>query len=185
MEAIAPQQVRRSSDCARMNRGSASKSVNKQFLVAQIIARLDADLLRYAKAALATQAAATDEQSRAENKYDTRGLEASYLAHGQSRQVMDTKQAREQFASLLVRDFDSDEPISLGALVDLETEGDSSWYFLGPSAGGTELVYAGQEILVITPQSPLGRLLLGKRRGERIEMGTGGARLVYRVNALV
>jgi transcription elongation GreA/GreB family factor len=159
--------------------------MNKQTLVAQIMAGLDSDLLRYAKAARATQADATDEQNRAENKYDTRGLEASYLAHSQSRQVMDTKQAREQFASLPVRDFDGNEPISLGALVELETEGDTSWYFLGPSAGGTELVQADQEILVVTAQSPLGRLLLGKRRGERIEMGVGSARLVYRVNAVV
>jgi transcription elongation GreA/GreB family factor len=159
-------------------------SVNKQSLVEQIIARLDGDLRRNAKAALATQAGVTDDQSRAENKYDTRGLEASYLAHGQSRQVMETKEAREHFGSLTVRDFHGDEPISLGALVELATGGDRSWYFLGPAAGGTELVCEGEEILVITAQSPLGRSLLGKRRGERIEMGVGGTLLVYRVNAV-
>ena len=159
--------------------------MNKQFVVEQILAHLDAELLRYAKAARVAHAEATDEQSRAENKYDTRGLEASYLAHGQSRQVMETEQAREQFLALPVRAFEPNEPISMGALVELEIEGEHVWYFLGPAAGGTEVVCENQEVLVITPQSPLGGLLLGKRRDDQVEMGAGRARTTYRVISVV
>ena len=61
--------------------------VNKQSLVKKIIARLTGELELYAKAAHAAHAEATHEQSKAENKYDTRGLEASYLARGQSKQA--------------------------------------------------------------------------------------------------
>ena len=32
-----------------------------------------------------SSAKATNEENKAEDKYDTRGLEASYLAHGQSK----------------------------------------------------------------------------------------------------
>ena len=46
--------------------------VNKAALNAQIIARLDAELLRYAQAAREAQAGASDEQSCVENKYDIR-----------------------------------------------------------------------------------------------------------------
>ena len=104
--------------------------MNKQLVVEQIIAHLDAELLRYAKAARVAHSEATDEQSRAENKYDTRGLEASYLAHGQSRQVIETEQAREQYAAMSLRTFDTDEPIAMSALVELETEVERVWYFL-------------------------------------------------------
>ena len=159
--------------------------VNKQTLIAQIIAHLDAELSRYARAARAAQADATDEQSRAENKYDTRGLEASYLAHGQSRQVIETESAREQYASLVPRHFAPGEPIGLGALIELEVGGERPWYFLGPAAGGTEVVCEKREVLVITPQSPIGRLLVGKRPPEQVETGVGKARIVYRVLAVL
>ena len=145
--------------------------MNKQTIVNEIVARLDAELRRYAKAAQVAHAEATDEQSRAENKYDTRGLEASYLAHGQSRQVVDTEQAREQYTSLNLRDFSSGEPIGIGALIELAGRDERLWYFLGPAAGGTEVECDGQEIFVITPLSPLGRSLVGKRQGEQVQQG--------------
>ena len=152
--------------------------MNKQAIVNEIVARLDAELRRYAKAAQVAHAEATDEQSRAENKYDTRGLEASYLAHGQSRQVVETEQAREQYASLPVRAFEAAEPIGIGALIELKHDGEHLWYFLGPAAGGTEVECAGQEVLVITPQAPLGRLLAGRRRSEQIQFGRVNYRIV-------
>ena len=144
--------------------------MNKASVVQQIIAHMDAELRRYAKAAQVAHAEATDEQSRAENKYDTRGLEASYLAHGQSRQGVETGQAREQYASLPLRAFEPAEPVGIGALVELEHAGESLWYFLGPAAGGVEVLCGSVEVLVITPLSPLGRLLLGKRQGEQIQL---------------
>ena len=159
--------------------------MNKQSLIEQIIAHLDAELLRYTQAAREAQAGATDEQNRAENKYDTRGLEASYLAHGQSRQARETAHAREQLAAMTVRDFGVDEPVGTGALVELESDGEQGWYFLAPAAGGTELMHEGKEVLVITPQSPLGRVLVGKRRGEHVETGAGIPRQSQQVMAVL
>ena len=143
--------------------------MDKRAVIGQIVARLDAELARYTQAARAAQADATDDQSRAENKYDTRGLEASYLAHGQSRQALETAQAREQFAAMDARAFAPGEPVGVGALVELEESGGGrAWYFVGPSAGGTEVVHEDREVLVVTGQSPLGRQLMGKRAGERL-----------------
>ncbi len=145
--------------------------LSKPLLILRIIAQLDEELTRFAKAARVAQAEATDEQSRAEHKYDTRGLEASYLAHGQARQAQETEQAREQFAALTVRDFLPDEPIGLGALIELEEIGERSCYLLGPCAGGTEVDVAGRLVQVITAASPLGRQLLGQRTGNRLSNG--------------
>jgi transcription elongation GreA/GreB family factor len=144
---------------------------NKRRLIEKIIAHLDGELQRYASAARSAQADATDDQSRAENKYDTRGLEASYLAHGQSRQALETEQARQQFAALVLRDFDPGEAIGLGALIALDDCGERLFYFIGPSAGGTEVLHEDREVMVITALSPLGRQLVGKRQGERLPNG--------------
>ena len=113
--------------------------VNKRQLVTTILEQLRDDLALYQKAAGAARAEATDEQSKAENKYDTRGLEASYLARGQSRQAAELAQAIEQFEKLAVRDFSESDPIDTGAFVELQNGKETNHYFIGPRAGGTEV----------------------------------------------
>lgn len=155
--------------------------VNKQSLVKKIIARLTGELELYAKAAHAAHAEATHEQSKAENKYDTRGLEASYLARGQSRQAAETGHAIQQFAAMVVRKFSSQDPIDLGALVELEGRGERLLYFIGPRAGGTEIAHEKKEVLVLTLGSPLGQHLAGRRQGDSLQIEMGGLRHDYRV----
>ena len=156
-------------------------AINKRALIKKIVARLTAELEVYHRAAQAAHAEATHEQNKAENKYDTRGLEASYLAHGQSRQALETKTAIAAFETLTVRKFRTGEPVDLGALVELELRGERSLYFFGPKAGGTELVHEGREILVITPRSPLGGQLQGKKQGDFLELSLASARDPYQV----
>ena len=155
--------------------------MNKRALVAKIIAQLDAELEGYAKSARSAHADATDPQSKAENKYDTRGLEASYLAHGQSRQAAETELARQQFFALPLRDFGVQDVIDLSAFVELEGEDGRAYYFLGPSAGGAEILHEKKTVLVITPQSPLGRQLVGRKRGDPVQIGLAGSRRDGRV----
>src|SRR3954469_21754986 len=138
--------------------------MNKRDLLARILAQLTSKLEAITAAALATHAEATNEENKAEDKYDTRGLEASYLAHGQSKAAEEAAQAVTQFSALPIRDFAPGEPISLGALVQLEGRGRNS-YFIGPRAGGTEIAVNDAAVLVITPQSPLGRQLMGRKQG--------------------
>jgi transcription elongation GreA/GreB family factor len=148
--------------------------MNKRALIKKIIAHLVGELDVYIKAAHAAHAEATHEQSKAENKYDTRGLEASYLAHGQSRQAAEIEAAIEDFQKLQVRSWLANEPIELGALVELEdTVGERSLYLVAPRAGGTEVTLQKREILVITPQSPLGRQLIGRKQGEKLHLAVG------------
>lgn len=155
--------------------------MDKRALIKKILAQLTAELEVYFRAAHAAHAEATHEQNKAENKYDTRGLEASYLARGQSRQAMETKAAIAAFEKLTPRKFDAGEPIELGALVELEQRREHTLYFIGPKAGGTEVVHQGREILVITPQSPLGGQLQGRKTGDRLQLDLGGVRELYRV----
>ena len=155
--------------------------MKKSALLRKIIEHLTKDLAVYHKAARAAHAEATHEQSKAENKYDTRGLEASYLARGQSRQAAEIVQAIEQFEKLTLRDFQEGDAIDLGALVELNGRNDPSFYFIGPRAGGTEVLHEKKEVLVITPQSPLGQQLVGKKQGERLQIEIGGSRSDYKV----
>jgi transcription elongation GreA/GreB family factor len=149
--------------------------MNKRTIIQKIVARLTNELEIYFRAAQFARAEATHESSKAENKYDTRGLEASYLARGQSKQAAEIEAAIAEFEKLPIKKFGADKPIGLGALVELKHGGENSFYFIGPRAGGTEILHNRKGILVITPQSPLGEQLMGKKQGDHPQIDLGGA----------
>src|SRR6185369_4955764 len=155
--------------------------MNKRALIRKITAKLVGELEIYFRAAQFSRAEATHESSKAENKYDTRGLEASYLARGQSKQAAEIEAAIAEFEKLPVKNFSADEAIGLGALVELENGGENLFYFIGPRAGGTEIVHDKKEILVITPQSPLGEQLFGRKAGEHPQLNLGGAKQAAKI----
>jgi transcription elongation GreA/GreB family factor len=157
-------------------------AVKKQELMAMIIAQLLGELNTYAKAARAAHAEATHEQSKAESKYDTRGLEASYLARGQSRQAAELEQAIAKLRGLLLRVFGEGEPADIGAVIELHAGKERTSYFLLPGAGGTEVLCNGDEFLVITPESPLGKQIVGRKKGDRFQFEIAGTRSEYRVD---
>lgn len=158
--------------------------MTKRTILKAIVAALQAELDTFTRAANAARAEATDPQSRAENKYDTRGLEASYLAAGQARQVAELETAIAAFAALPPRKFKAGEGVELGAFVELERGRERVCYFLGPCAGGTEVSVAKRLVWVITPQSPLGGQLLGRKTGEQFDVSVGGQRQRVRMLAV-
>lgn len=157
--------------------------MNKTHIQALIIDRLQADLQIAKDALKASHEAATHAESKAENKYDTRGLEAAYLADGQRRRLNEIETALASYRNLTVRP-QGDEPIKIGALVSLEQNGVGRWLFLGPDAAGLRISAHGTDILVITPYSPLGQALLGRYEGDEVEVQVDGHRQQYEITAI-
>jgi transcription elongation GreA/GreB family factor len=144
--------------------------VNKTALRDAIVAQLRAELALQTTAALLARDEAISEESRAENKYDTHSQEAAYLAEGQARQAAEIEASLAHYAALPLPAFSPGDAIALGAVVELGAGRRRTCYFVGPRAGGMELVVDGSEILVVTPQSPLGRQLLGRRVGDSVSL---------------
>ena len=155
--------------------------MNKRAIIQKIIAQLVSELEIYFRAAQFSRAEATHESNKAENKYDTRGLEASYLARGQSKQAAELEAAIVEFEKLGARKFAEGDAIAVGALVELEVGGEKLFYFLGPRAGGTEVRHDNKEILVITPPSPLGEQLLGRKAGEQPQLNLGSTKQAAKI----
>lgn len=155
--------------------------MNKRNLIQAVISKLAEEHAVHCKAADAARAEATDEQSKAEHKYDTRGLEASYLARGQSQKIVELEAAIAEFEKLPDRQFTANEPIDIGAFVELQQGRSRSLYLVGPRAGGTEVQFGEDEIMVITPQSPLGSQLVGSKQGDLLKLTLPGSQDKYRV----
>ncbi|HQP34163.1 MAG TPA: GreA/GreB family elongation factor, partial [Polyangiaceae bacterium] len=66
--------------------------------------------------------------------------------------------------AMSLRPFRDDQPIAIGALVQVEEDDQERLFFIAPEGGGTAL--ADGAVQVVTPRSPLGRALLGKRVGD-------------------
>jgi hypothetical protein len=156
----------------------------KRALIQRIIAELAKGLDVYAKAARNAHAEATHESSKAENKYDTRGLEASYLARGQSKQAAETAQAIEDFEKLPVREFGVADEIDVGALVQLKAKSASNFYFIASRGGGTEVMHGKDEVVVITPSSPLGQQIVGRKQGDKVKLQIAGASTEFKIAAV-
>lgn len=137
----------------------------------RILAQLRATLALQVNAAQLARDEAISEESRAENQYDTHSLEAGYLAEGQARQAADIEESITIIATLQLLEFAPGSPIALGALAEVhDTQGGTALYFLCPRAGGLELPHEGRTVLVVTPQSPLGRQLLGRCTGDTVQL---------------
>lgn len=142
--------------------------MNKAHLRQAILDQLQAELAQQTAAAHLARDEAISEESRPENKYDTHSQEAAYLAEGQARLVREIADNLAHYTTLPIPPFAPDAAIALGAIVELRSEKASTWYFIGPRAGGIEVAVDGRQVLVVTPQSPLGRELLGKRAGDTV-----------------
>lgn len=142
----------------------------KQDIIEYILAQLREEREQVYKAAMATKEAATHEESKAENKYDTRGLEASYLAGAQAKRTAELDEAIFAYEQLPPRPFDEETPIGIGAIVTLEGEDGSRLYFFGPKEGGMKIPWQSKQLTVITPSSPIGRQLPGTQVGDIIEV---------------
>jgi transcription elongation GreA/GreB family factor len=140
--------------------------MDKKRLVQQIVVQLEKDLLALKAAALETYAAATGEESQPENEYDTRALEASYLAGAQAKRVGEAEETLMMYKHLEVRPFSDETPIGPTALVDLELDGKKSLAFITPGGGGLVLNFEGSPVQVLTPKSPLGEALVGLKTGD-------------------
>lgn len=152
--------------------------LDKKRLLQEIIAQLRREAEEMLAAAQATRDEATHEDNKAESKYDTRGLEASYLAEGQAKQAEEAEATLNRYLALADMDLSPAESIDVGSLVEVDLAGFRDLYFCGPGAGGKEIEYEGRECTIITRESPLGRHLYGARRGAQFEINGRAAKIL-------
>lgn len=113
--------------------------------------------------------AATHEETVAENKYDTFGLEASYLAAGQSKRLLQAEADIQTFRKLPVKAFTEEDAIGFGAYVVLrDAQNKEMHLFISPVAGGLTVELDEQRVGLVSAASPLGNKLLGAFLGDEV-----------------
>lgn len=134
----------------------------KQLILDRLIAQLESDLAALVTSAREAHEAATNDEGRAEDQYDTRALEASYLAGAQAKRAAELQALIQRYRLLELRSFSPGDSIAITALVELESQGRRSLVFLVPTLGGNSVTVEGRIIQVLSSASPLGQELIGR-----------------------
>ena len=155
--------------------------MNKNAVLDAVIDLLKEDLRKSVNASRDAADYAKHEEARSESKWDTQGLEASYLAAGQAGQARQWAEAvtvLEGFREVLLQPRTD---IGSGALVTCDFGGVEEVFFFAPAAGGLVVSVEGVEVTVITPQSPVAVRMAGLCAGEELPPGPGAAGRIKRV----
>lgn len=147
--------------------------LQKKNLLSLVIQEIERERQTLVQAALIAREAATHEESIAEDKYDTRGLEASYLAGAQAKRAKELEKLIFDLQNFSLKDQSQIENVEVGAIVEILQSGKNAFVFILPFAGGIQVKESGKVFQTLTPASPLGQELLGRSREDEFEIKVG------------
>ncbi|PIP88821.1 MAG: hypothetical protein COW01_09620 [Bdellovibrionales bacterium CG12_big_fil_rev_8_21_14_0_65_38_15] len=156
----------------------------KKKIIEELLLKVRTELSALESASKSAKAYVTDGDIKSDGKYDTRGIEAGYLAGAQEKRVEELKLELQMLEEIPIRDFSKGEEVGIGSLVDLTFKGQTRRYFIAPTAGGTMLNIDGTPILVISTFSPIGDAVFGTSLGEEFELETPQELRHYKVEAI-
>jgi transcription elongation GreA/GreB family factor len=154
------------------------KTLDKHVLVAKLREQIASEIAVAVRVAKDAAMAATHEDAKPENDKDMRSTEASYLARGQTERVRDLELTDNALQFL---ELPESRSVVAGAIAELEADDGTHVYFMAPLGGGMKTTLDGVEVQVVTPKSPLGQALLGKRAGDSVELRIKGTKREYEI----
>lgn len=150
-------------------------------IIDQLTHRLKEDIRNIQQASQSAKIMATESDSKSESKWDTRAIEAGYLAGAQAARLNELEQELEILKNLNISDLKEDDEITMGALVDLECNEQVRAYFLSPITGGMLLSVEDNPVMVVSVFSPIGKELVGLTKGDSFELSVPSGRKEYSV----
>jgi hypothetical protein len=142
--------------------------MTKEDVISALRLRLEENIAVLKSALADSDESASGEQTKSEGKYDTRAIEAAYLAEAQAGQLALAEESLAVFKRFDPRAFEVSDEVGPGALVEVEQEGEICFYLLAPTAGGLMTTYLGCDVTVITPDSRLYQELIEKKLGDQL-----------------
>lgn len=153
----------------------------KEYILNELMNKVKAEMHELEAAAKSNKDFATDQEFKAESKYDTRSLEASYLASAETRRVEELKLDLQMLEEVDLKISAQSQEVCIGSLVELRHKDQDRYYFLIPTSGGTLLKVEDKAVLVVSVFSPLGDAVLGLKQGDEFEVETPKELRTYRV----
>ena len=153
--------------------------MDKQDLVDQLVRQLQASARSALTARDATAAEAREGATPDEKREDARAAhQQSTLGRAQQRRAQQALAEIDALATWHPRPLPFSATVAVGAIVEIEDPdtGQGRTFFLAPVGAGVTLTGPGGDgvLSVVTPQSPIGNAVLGRRVGDTIEIVQAG-----------
>lgn len=135
--------------------------MDKKAVIEAVIASLVKAATSSERASKEARQASIEAPSKMESRYDSTKSEQDWLAHGLAIMSAQHKAAIQEIQTI---DLTPRDHVRIGSLVTTEedTGGMSEIYILLPSGTGTTVEVEGKKVLVVTPESPMGKAVMGK-----------------------
>ncbi len=153
--------------------------MDKDLLVSQLVDRVRASLVVAREARDAAALEQREGATPAEKREDARAaIEHGSMARAQDRRRREAEAALEQIVGFRAPKFTDKAAIAVGAVVEIEDEEshEGRTFFLAPVGAGATLSGPGGDglISVVTPASPIGKAVMGRRLGDVVEVTIEG-----------
>lgn len=153
--------------------------MDKAALVAQLVDHLRASATTAKTLRDDAAVEARDGATPAEKREDARAaIEHGAMARAQDKRLRAAEAAVEELTGFRPPVWKPNAPIHTGALVEIEDEdtGEGRTFFLAPTGAGVTLAGPGGDgfLSVVTPASPIGRAVIGRRQGDTVDVVIDG-----------
>jgi transcription elongation GreA/GreB family factor len=138
---------------------------SKRSVIEALVAQLEKERVVYDRIAAQARLDAIDGEMKQEGKYDTRAIEASYLAGAQKRRLEEIIVEIQTLKALPIVNLERSRSVTVGSLVELQIDGLAKWFFVSPTSGGVD-VNTSPSVKVVSLKSPIGQALLGLESGD-------------------
>ena len=145
--------------------------MDKKFLVDQLVAQLRESAAVARKAGQAAADEAREGATPAEKRENARvAMEFAGLARGQKERAGRAAAELSTLETFRPPPLPSGAAIAVGAIVEVEDGTQGRTFFLAPVGAGVELNGPGGDgfLSVVTPVSPIGKAVLGRRVGDTV-----------------
>ena len=153
--------------------------MNKEKILNTLKENITKELAQAKEAYKSTQNLVTADDMKSEGKYDTRSIEAGYLAGAQKKRVDELELELNLLDEIDLKHLN--DTVSVGSLVEISFNDIKRPYFISSTSGGSMIRVEGQVVLVISAFSPIGTEVIGLKAGDQFEVVIKGESREYEI----
>ncbi|GAB61726.1 MAG: hypothetical protein DWB56_00640 [Candidatus Jettenia sp.] len=142
--------------------------VDKTNLKEQFIRMVKTDIEKQRQSFESARQASIDAPGKMQSRYDTMGIESAWVADGLGRALREKELNLKYLETFQWTEFRI--CVGIGSIVKILSSDtpDPEYFFVLPVLSGYELCENDMTITTLSPETPLGKVLLGKKTGEKI-----------------
>jgi len=144
--------------------------IDKQALKKDLLFRLRKEKDQILSAARSAHEGAVHSEAVAKSKYETFGLELSYLAGSQYERANILSHDIAKLEQQRLPAFTEDDPVGVWACVEVASESGEEFYFISLFGAGMTILQGQHSVVILSPESPLGKKLVGCWEGDDFQI---------------